>query len=563
MIVRLVSRNDAPLVVGLVIGAIVVFQTPLHFLLDVARDIEVRYHVDLLPALTILSVVFIFHQYRKRQQATGDARAAAAATAVARARSEELERLITFSQALANVLDLPTLQHVLWRYLPVLAREHDCWVLYRQDHRWLTVMQAVAPSANRPIEIVEAMADQAADETRFKPSLEGVSVAGGVCFPMRAAGAPVGVLGIHDGAGLTVDDRRAIGAGAALIAIALKNVHLFGETRDHSVRDGLTGCFNREHAMATLDNELRRAKRSTEPLSILMFDIDHFKTINDELGHLQGDAILRALGAQLTRVLRSTDIRCRYGGDEFLIVLPGTGIAGAEQVAQNLRRELQTLTVAGADRVYAVTVSLGVTNAALDELDVAALIARADDALYQAKRAGRNRVCVTPPGSQTSSAAPAERVAPASAEPQPADDGTETVLVVDDEPLICEQIRRLLEARGYTILPAPNGAEAIAIAAAHRGPIHLLVTDIIMPGLRGPDLARHIRSRRPEVKVLYVSGFQPPGAGDPALSQKETAFLQKPFTRTALLTRVRALLDATTGAVDEPRVLGFRADHPK
>jgi diguanylate cyclase (GGDEF)-like protein len=116
--------------------------------------------------------------------------------------------------------------------------------------------------------------------------------------------------------------------------------------------------------------------------------------INDELGHLRGDDLLRAVGAQLIRVLRSTDVRCRYGGDEFLVILPDTPLLGAQQVAECLRREIATLAIVAGDRRFAVTASLGVAVAAMDDLGVTALIERADEALYRAKRAGRNRFCV-------------------------------------------------------------------------------------------------------------------------------------------------------------------------
>jgi diguanylate cyclase (GGDEF)-like protein len=130
------------------------------------------------------------------------------------------------------------------------------------------------------------------------------------------------------------------------------------------------------------------------PVSILMFDIDHFKTINDRLGHLRGDDVLRAVGNMLTRVTRSTDVRCRYGGDEFLVILPGTQLLGAQQVAENLRREIETLAMMAGDQKVAVTASVGVATAAPAETGVTALIERADEALYRAKRSGRNRFCV-------------------------------------------------------------------------------------------------------------------------------------------------------------------------
>jgi diguanylate cyclase (GGDEF)-like protein len=183
-----------------------------------------------------------------------------------------------------------------------------------------------------------------------------------------------------------------------------RNVQLFLETREYSLRDGLTGCFNRGHSLETLDGELRRARRSRLPLSILMFDIDHFKTINDLMGHLRGDDLLRAVGAQLTRILRSTDVRCRYGGDEFLVILPDTPLIGAQQVAESVRREMATLAMVMDGKTVPVTVSIGVAAATPEELGATALVKRADDALYQAKRAGRDRYSVA--GAPAAPAAP-------------------------------------------------------------------------------------------------------------------------------------------------------------
>jgi diguanylate cyclase (GGDEF)-like protein len=405
--VRLITRNDTSLAVALMVGAIVVFQQPLHFLLDVARDVEVRYHLDLLPALTIMTGVFIFHEYRKRQLANAESRARATEAAQARRRSAELERLMTFSQALANALDDSTLQQVLWRYLPAFTGERDFWVLRRRIDRWEALLQDTT-RVKRSMEVLEAIADRALAGGAFWDCLEPIRDTEPVCFPMFAGGEVVGMVGTHDGATLTHDDRKALGAATALIAIAMRTVQLFKDTTDHSIRDALTGCFTRGHGLEILDQELRRARRSGLPLSVVMFDIDQFKTINDELGHVRGDEVLRAVGEQLARVLRGTDICCRYGGDEFLIILPETHIAGAEHVAENLRREIATLTISAGERTIGVTVSVGVTAAAPGEMEATTLIDRTDDALYRAKRAGRNRFCVRVPPESAAAEPPAK-----------------------------------------------------------------------------------------------------------------------------------------------------------
>ena len=389
---RLITRNDTSLVVGLIAGTVVIFQRPLRFVWEAAMDVQDHYRVDLLPALTIFAGVFIFHEARKRQQAKAEMRAAAAEAAQARLRSAELEVLMTFSQALANALDPTTLQQALWRYLPAFAIERKFWVLTRRPDRWETFLQDTTTAGSRPLEEIEAVAERALSHQAVPDGrLAGIVEGDVLCFPMVAAGVPVSVLGIVDGATMTADQRRALGAATGLIAIALRNVQLFLETREHSLRDGLTNCFNRGHGLETLDGELRRSRRSREPLSILMFDIDHFKTINDELGHLRGDDLLRAVGAQLTRLLRSTDIRCRYGGDEFLIILPATPLIGAQRVAESVRRQMATLAMVADGKTIPVTVSIGVAVAGNTELGVTELILRADEALYQAKRDGRDR----------------------------------------------------------------------------------------------------------------------------------------------------------------------------
>jgi diguanylate cyclase (GGDEF)-like protein len=404
--VKLFNRDDASLAVGLIAGALIVFQQPLRHLLTVAQDVETRYHVDLIPALTVLTVVLVFHQYRKRQQANAGAMTAAAETVQVRARSEELERLVTFGRALANTLDASALQQVLWQYVPKFAGEREAWLATRPNGLWEILLQDAGTSARRPAESLEAFASEALSESvREDAHAEGIDVREFVCFPMAVAGYPVGVMGIRGTPALSEGERKALGAVAALVAISVRNIQLFAEIKDHGLRDGLTGCFNRSHAMETLEAELRRAQRARRPLSVVMFDIDRFKSVNDAYGHLCGDALLAAVGNHLTEVLRTSDLKCRYGGDEFLVILPETPTAGAEQVAESLRQEIAKIVLSVVDRTPSVTASLGVASAQPGETDPAALLARADEALYRAKQAGRNRVCVGSPAGATIPAA--------------------------------------------------------------------------------------------------------------------------------------------------------------
>jgi diguanylate cyclase (GGDEF)-like protein len=215
---------------------------------------------------------------------------------------------------------------------------------------------------------------------------------GDVCFPMIVAGTPVGLLGVSPEPPLAEHQRVALAAAAALLAVSLKNAELFHEVHETSVRDSLTGCFNRKHALEVMDGELRRSRRSKLPLSLLMFDLDRFKDINDRFGHLCGDAVLAAVGQQMTAALRGSDLKCRYGGEEFLVLLPDTPLAGARRVAETLRRELEEHPVRWNDVSITVTASFGLTAITPGEVDANAIIGRADAALYRAKESGRNCV---------------------------------------------------------------------------------------------------------------------------------------------------------------------------
>ena len=176
-------------------------------------------------------------------------------------------------------------------------------------------------------------------------------------------------------------------------------------------QDGLTGLANRRHFDATLLNEMARAQRTGEPLSVVLCDVDHFKLFNDHYGHLAGDDCLKMVGATLQSVCkRPTDLVARYGGEEFVMVLPQTPGAGAVCVAENMLKAIAARAIPHARSGAApyVTLSAGVaTFDARKGINASELIARADGALYQAKASGRNR-CVMPEAYLAGDAAPVD-----------------------------------------------------------------------------------------------------------------------------------------------------------
>ncbi len=159
-----------------------------------------------------------------------------------------------------------------------------------------------------------------------------------------------------------------------------------------TIVDGLTGINNKRYLMEALEREIPRARRHQRPLSVVMFDIDHFKSINDNFGHLAGDYVLKELATLVKGRLRPDDILGRYGGEEFCAALPETNLPGAVSIAEDLRKRIEERRFVFEGEVIPVTVSLGCSE--LDgEMDVLQPIKAADEKLYEAKRGGRKKVC--------------------------------------------------------------------------------------------------------------------------------------------------------------------------
>lgn len=160
--------------------------------------------------------------------------------------------------------------------------------------------------------------------------------------------------------------------------------------------DKLTGLFNRQAYEILFGQTLKEARRSARPMSIGLFDLDHFKTVNDRFGHLAGDRVLEMAARILRTSLRESDVACRWGGEEFLVLLKNCGHEDAVQLCEKLRRAIEAADFSGgADQPLRITVSAGVAELAPDEREEA-LVSRADQALYGAKNAGRNRVFLAP-----------------------------------------------------------------------------------------------------------------------------------------------------------------------
>jgi two-component system cell cycle response regulator len=229
-------------------------------------------------------------------------------------------------------------------------------------------------------------ADESAPEDQALGGFAAVPIAGG-----EGLAGLLALAGRHVGAGQERDPfLRQVAAQAHIV---LQNSRLFERVQDLAIRDSLTDVFNHRHSVELIQQEVARVARyEGRSLSVIMLDVDHFKDVNDQLGHLGGDAVLRELARQLREGVREVDAVGRYGGEEFVLLLPETGYDEAVLTAERLRRRIEQHGFQAGERVLRVTVSLGVASYPGGSADSAAtLIREADRALYRAKQEGRNR----------------------------------------------------------------------------------------------------------------------------------------------------------------------------
>jgi diguanylate cyclase (GGDEF)-like protein len=279
---------------------------------------------------------------------------------------------------------------VRWGVFPTaqLFSPEDCWAL----RRGCSHVNGVGPTTPRCAHLLG----------------DGASA----CIPLVANGDSIGILSIEEdnqhGAAVdassdfeTFARRRQLAATVAeQVALAIANLNLRESLRLQAVRDPLTGLYNRRYMEEFLDRELHSARRKNRPLAVMMLDLDHFKRYNDNFGHSAGDRALAAFGETLLRCVRTEDIACRYGGEEFLLILPECSVKQATVRAEEIRKRLGETRGASPDvGANPLSVSIGIAgfDETTDRMDL--LLKFADDALYQAKRAGRDQVFAARSGS--------------------------------------------------------------------------------------------------------------------------------------------------------------------
>jgi diguanylate cyclase (GGDEF)-like protein len=327
-----------------------------------------------------------------------------------------------------------------------------------------------------------------------------------------------------------------VSVGIALLAEALRSERRSAE--DLALVDRLTGLPNRRRLDIALESSFAAAVRGN-PMAVVMFDLDHFKRVNDVHGHAKGDDVLRDFARVLHENTRKADLSARYGGEEFMSVLADADEAAATLFAERVLVGVRRLEFPWGNQ----TVSAGIATYQPDMESFAILVGAADRALYEAKAAGRNRVTVAPrhDACDTTATDAAER---AHVPDTPAVASRGLVFLVDDNSDLRETIRIALAEHGFEVWDSGDPKEAIRhfveLPAADRPGV--IVTDVIMPDMTGMTMMEHIEHAVPGQRVLYMSGYVHDLISREVTEGSGFAFLEKPFALHTLVAEVAKLM---------------------
>ncbi len=311
-----------------------------------------------------------------------------------------------------------------------------------------------------------------------------------------------------------------------------------GELRTLAIRDALTGLYNRRH----LDEELQRSwqlsNRYKNPMALMMLDIDQFKEVNDRYGHRAGDDLLKEFVIAMQSHVRGSDILARYGGDEFVILLPQAGPREAHGLAQRILETIRATRFLSGMGGLSLTASIGVAsydpNRSLPGHQE--LLHQADQALYQAKKDGRNRVQFRDEHTATNAA-----MAPEPASGETAKRGT--VMVVDDEPSVLTVVKMILHRAGFAVDTAGTIQQGMDAMTSRRNYYDILLCDLTLPDGHGLDLIRWARELQPEMTSMIITGNATAENAIKALQEGAYDFITKPIMRDVMLAAIDRALE--------------------
>lgn len=306
--------------------------------------------------------------------------------------------------------------------------------------------------------------------------------------------------------------------------------------RQMAVHDALTGVYNRGYLEEEMERAWALARRHGYHVGVAIMDLDHFKTLNDTYGHIVGDQLLKEFADVIRRVARGTDIVARYGGDEFVIVLPQTDLPAGLAIGERILSAVNSTQFCPTTLRLRLTASVGIaTSCDIEPMDRATEMLRlADMALYSAKRDGRNRARIwSAPSTETSVAALKEAL--------PQKRGR--IIVVDDDPAVGKVIVRILEDKGYEVEAETMPMTVIEKVRARPGYYDVVITDLTMPEASGLQLLDTLQDIDPLIMRIVLTGYATKENAIASLRHGAFDFIDKPLAPEELLATIDKALD--------------------
>ncbi len=321
--------------------------------------------------------------------------------------------------------------------------------------------------------------------------------------------------------------------------------------RQLAIRDPLTDLYNRRHLDAEGQRLFAMTKRYRTPMSVLILDIDFFKQINDQHGHQAGDQVIRETAALLRTLVRTSDIVGRYGGDEFMLLLPKSDTAGATQLAERILKQVRQTEFCKETRPLRLTLSMGIASFLPDDHVPSheEILARADQALYEAKAQGRNRLCAWE-DLQARLRAPPD--APG-AEPAPGAGLSGRLLIVDDDPQMGRLLSRMLNPLGLRTELKSSADEGLTSLRDQPGRYDVVLTDLSLPGQDGFAFLSALDQLDPTLVRIVITGHATLDNAVAALRHGAYDFVGKPFVRDQLLAVLQRALQYRRLVVENQR----------
>jgi len=319
----------------------------------------------------------------------------------------------------------------------------------------------------------------------------------------------------------------------------------FQKIREIAVRDNLTGLYNRHHLQEVLESTWNAAKRYGFSAGILIFDIDHFKTVNDNYGHIAGDEVLKELARITTNVCRSSDIIARYGGDEIVIILPNADYSDLSALADRLIKSVREHEFCRSTHKLKSTISVGGAFSRSDDgtmLDAAKVLNNADKALYLSKRNGRDRCSIwntdsteKKPENNTKTSHPSSRL-------QVAENITPKAIIIDDDTSVLEIMKLLLKMEGCEAEGFLNANDTLRYVTENPGRIDIAFVDLNLNGESGLELIQQLHASDDAMVMIVITGDATLDNAVKSMRQGAYDFIQKPIQREQLkMTFARAL----------------------